>query len=106
MSEYNANPAPRFIRRRIARLLYRHIYPESQKVTDDDVDKSIDRAVQSIKQNYQSRNPSDSDPVCIECLIRAQFDETEARKMLRENPPNLVCFHFNKQTNSIKFFSL
>ena len=91
VSEYNPSPPPSFIRRRIARLLHRHVYPESRQVTDDHVDLSIDQKLRSLKEQHAAC----TDPVRMECLIRTRFDEVQALKMLRENPPNLVWFFPN-----------
>ena len=61
---------------------------------------TIDAKVASLKEKYHQRNLPMMDQVCIECLIRANFDENEALKLLRNNPPNLVWIGFYFEQSS------
>lgn len=92
VSQHNPNPPPSFIRLRLARLLHKQLFPESRTLDEDTLDLAINQKAISLKQNNPSTNGSPGDDVCRECLIRTHFDQTEALKMLRDNPPNLVCF--------------
>jgi hypothetical protein len=90
VTEYNANPSASFIRRRLARLSFRQIYPESRSVDDDTLDTAVDTKISSLKEKHRQKNAPCTDHVYMECLIRANFDETEALQILKHNPPNLV----------------
>jgi hypothetical protein len=51
---------------------------------------SIDGKISSLRQKHKPTNTPLTDQVCMECLIRTNFDENEALKLLKNNPPNLV----------------
>jgi len=92
--KYKGGATHAFIRRRIARLLFKQIYPDARYDDDDTIDSSIDRLIRSLKQRDTENEKPRTDDIYMECLIRSQFNHQGAYEMLTNNRPHLVNTEF------------
>ena len=89
-TKYKGGDTHGFIRRRIARLLFKQINPG----TCEEDDNTIDLLIRSLKQRDTEIEKPRTDDIYMECLIRSQFNHQGAYEMLTNNRPHLVNTEF------------
>lgn len=91
-TKYNTPVSQAFIRRKLGIFLFKQKYPDAAQVGDNYIEETIDHKIYSLKKKDEGTNVSRTDEIYIECLIRSNFNESDALRMLRNNRPNLVHF--------------
>lgn len=88
--KYKGGDTHGFVRRRLARLLYKQTHANVYDEDDTTIDEYIDHEMGLLRRKDTGNDKSRTDELYIECLIRSQFNHEQAYQLLINNRPHLV----------------